>query len=257
MKMTMIGLIGLMILAVAGFGAARLFWKNKPETKLVEVVEATKSVLPDAQAESFAATEKSAESLGRGDEIVVIPLTSDAANEAQGKTVRHRFGTTRKAFDKDLRETKQKIRDDLENLRTEVAEKPFKRTDLFGTIRLAAEEKPKRAEDKFIVAILTDFIEDTPEMNFNTNPALANIEAAQKLAAQMVKGRENSFQNAKIFLGQMRSEDLKKLSTARREAIRAFWLEFFRLSGAGEIVWATDGTGGLEEFLRQNGGGGK
>lgn len=259
----MIGLIATTILVAVGFGATRLFggkdplieiWKHQPQTKLVEVVEATKSVLPDAQAESFVAVEKSADFLGRGDEIVVIPLTSDAVNEAQGKTVRHRFSTTRKAFDKDLRETKKKIHDDLEKLKAEIAEKPFKRTDLFGTMWLLAEEKTKFAEDKFLVAVLTDFIQDTPEMNFNNNPALAKVEAAKTLAAQMVKGKENSFQNAKVFLGQMRSEDLKKLDSNRREAIRAFWLEFFRLAGASETVWATDGVGGLEEFLRQNGG---
>lgn len=257
MKNVIFGLIAAAILVVGGFGAARLFWKRQPQTKLVNVVEATKSVSAEAQAESFAATEKSVEFLSRGDEIIVIPLTSDAVNEAQGKTVRHRFSKTRKAFDKDLRETKTKIRRDLENLKAEVAEKPFKRSDLLGTMRLVSEEKPKHTEDKFLVVILTDFIQDTPEMNFNTNPALANVEAATKLAAQMVKGRENSFRNARVFLGQMRSNDLKKLDSFRREAIRTFWLEFFRLAGASEIVWATDGVGGLEEFLRQNGGVGK
>lgn len=254
MKNILIGLIAVAILVAVGFGANRLFWKHQPQTKFVGVVEATKSVLADTQAESVGAMEKGAEFLGRGDEIVVIPLTSDAVNEAQGKTVRQRFSTTRKAFDKDLRETKKKIRDELEKLRAEIAEKPFKHSDLLGTMRLLAEEKPKFAEDKFLVVVLTDFIQDTPEMNFNTNPALAKVETAKTLVAQIVKGKENSFQNAKVFLGQMRSEDLKKLDTNRREAIRAFWLEFFRLAGASETIWATDGIGGLEEFLRQNGG---
>lgn len=254
----MIGLIATAIfLAAGGFGAARLFWKHQPQIKLVNVTEATKSVLPETQAESFDAIEKTADFLGRGDEIVVIPLTSDAVNEAQGKTVRHRFSRTRKAFDKDLSETKTKIRKDLETLRTEVAEKPFNHTDLFGKMNLVAEEKPKNSEDKFLVVVLTDFIQDTPAMNFNKNLALANAESAKKLAAEVAKNKENAFQNAKVFLGQMRSEDLKKLPADRREAIRAFWLEFFRLSGASEAVWATDGIGGLEEFLRQNGGAGK
>lgn len=247
----------LFALLLIGVVAAGVKWlpemvKPAPQAAFVFVVEATKSVTTEARDEAFAAVERNADVLQRGDGVAVIPLTGDAATEAPGKVFRHRIRTERKAFDADLREAKKTIHEGLERLKNETAAKPFLRTDLLGTLRLAAEEKPKSGEDKFTLVVLSDMIQDTTELDFKTHPQLANEAAAKKLAISLLKNKADVWSGMRIFLGQLRSEDLKRLGPERREAIRAFWLEFFRAGGAAEVVWATDGAGQLDGFLRRD-----
>lgn len=52
-----------------------------------------------------------------------------------------------------------------------------------------------------------------------------------------------------VFLGGIQSNDLKKLGTERRQAIRAFWIEYFRAGGAVDVIFATDGPGQIAEFM--------
>jgi len=257
MKTILILFLASAVVVAAGIAGVKWlppFWKDEPHTKFVFVVEATKSVTTEARNEAFAATEKGAEVLKRGDSLTVIPLTGDAATEAGGKVFRQHMPTERKAFENDLKEAKKRVRAGLEEMRNETAEKPFVRTDLFGSLKIAAEER-KKEDERFALAILSDMIQDTPEMNFMTNPQLANEDSARKLALSLMKGKETMWSGARVFLGQLRSEDLKKLDPKRREAIRAFWLEFFKAGGAVEVIWATDGAGQLEDFLRRAKGG--
>lgn len=256
MKNILIGILMIGIVAAAVVVGLKWIVEPKPHSKWVVIVEATKSVKPEAQAEAIDATEKSADVMQRGDEMVVIPLTGDAATEAPGKVLRFRMSEKREAFDADLKKTKKQIHEGLERLKNETAAKPFMRSDLLGTVRIAAEEKPKGVKDKFTLTILSDFVNDTHEISFMTSPHLANEESAKKLAVSLMKGKEKMWSGARIFLGQLRSNDLKKLNNERREAIRAFWMEFFKAGGAAEVVWATDGAGQLEDFLRREQKGG-
>ena len=228
--------------------ASELLKPAPPATNRVFVVEATKSVTKEAQEEAFAATENGANALQRGDSLTVIPLTGDAATETPGKIFRQSIRGERKAFDADLRAAKTAIHAGLLKLKNETTAQPFTRTDLLGTLRLAAESR--EAEKNFSLAVLSDMIQDTAELKFMTHPQMKHEASARQLAAALMQGKANVWQGARVFLGQLRSEDLKKLDGNRRAAIRAFWLEFFRAGGAAEVVWATDGTGQLESFLQ-------
>lgn len=251
-------LLILLLLAGAG-GAAWKMWPPPPEVrheKTVWALDLTASIEKGALADEFAAAERGPDFLSRGDELVVVPVTSDAVTEAPGKILRFLVPTKRKAFDSDLRAMKKQVRAGLEAMRDESAAKPFGRTDLLGTFfKLAAEEAPKGGGVDFRVVALGDMIQDTAELNFTADPRLANEASARKLAASLMNGRENLWAGARVFLGLLRSEDLRRLAPARREAVRAFWLEFFGRGGAAEVVWATDGAGRLDEFLRRRGGG--
>lgn len=250
MKTILLVLVGLVAAGVAivwlvGIGPAH-------HTKNVFIVEATKSVPEDARAEAHTAIGHGVGDLKRGDDLVVVPLTGDAATEASGKVLRFRISTKRKAYDADLRETRAKIQTALDEMRGAAAAKPFLHTDLLGSLRLAAEEKPNGANgEEFTLAVLSDMIQDTTDINFMTHPALANEASARKFADGLMAKHQTMWTGARIFLGQLRSDDLKKLKPGRREAIRAFWLEYFRAGGAAEVVWATDGVGELADFLRR------
>jgi hypothetical protein len=169
-KLLIIGTIAVAILA--GTKLLQQTLKPAPQTKSVFVVEATKSVAVDARDEAFTATEKATDFLNRGDEMVVIPLTADAATEAPGRVLRFRISTQRKAFDADIKEVKEQVHKELEGLKAETCTTAFVRTDLFGTLKMAIEEKPQGKEDGFTVVILSDMIQDTSEINFITDPRL-------------------------------------------------------------------------------------
>jgi hypothetical protein len=153
----------------------------------------------------------------------------------------------RKAYDADLKQTRTAVRSILDKLREESSIHPYLRTDLLGSIRLAEEER--RLGENFKLAIISDMINDTPTINFMNHPALAREETARKFADQLMKEHQTAWEGAHIFLGQLRSDDLKKLGTERRQAIRAFWIEYFRAGGAVDVVFATDGPGQLAEFM--------
>ena len=224
-----------------------IVWPATPHSKHVFVIDESKSVPDDARADAHTAVERNVSHLKRGDEIVLIPLTGDAAIEAPGKVQRVRISNKRTAYDTDLKKANANVRTILEKLREESAAHPYLRTDLLGSISLAAEER--RAGETFTLAIISDMINDTPRLNFMTHPALAQDESARKLAVELMVGHQKLWEGARIFLGQLRSNDLKKLRSERREAIRAFWLQFFRAGGATEVTFATDGPGQLADFM--------
>ncbi len=226
-----------------------IVWPATPHSKHVFVIDESKSVPDDARAEAHTAVERNVSHLKRGDEIVLIPLTGDAAIEAPGKVQRVRISTTRSAYDTDLKKANANVRTILEKLRYESSVHPYLRTDLLGSISLAAEER--RPGETFTLAVISDMINDTPTLNFMTHPSLASAESARKFADEFMLDHPKTWEGARIFLGQLRSNDLKKLRAERREAIRAFWLQFFRAGGATEVTFATDGPGQLVDFMNR------
>jgi len=235
-----------LLLAGSIIGAV-IVWPTTPHVKDAFVIDESKSVPDDARAEAHTAVETNVGQLKRGDELIIIPLTGDAAIEAPGKVQRVRISTSRKAYDADLKQTRTAVRSILDKLREESSIHPYLRTDLLGSIRLAEEER--RPGENFMLAIISDMINDTPSINFMNHPALGREETARTFADELMKGHQTAWEGARIFLGQLRSNDLKKLGTERREAIRAFWIEYFRAGGAVDVVFATDGPGQLAEFM--------
>jgi hypothetical protein len=252
MKNILLTLVGLGIIggAVVWFVMVR---PTRAHAKNTFLVEETKSVTTEVRTEAHDVVETSVTLLQRGDELVVVPLTGDAAVEAPGKILRVRLSEKRTAYDGDLKKARTKTRDMLNQMRDEAEVRPYTHTDLLGSMNLLIEEK-KAGDLKgevFTLVVLSDMIQDTPNISFMTNPALANDEAARKLAGKLVAGNAGTLAGAHVFLGQLRSEDLKSASMQRREAIRSFWIEYFRLAGATDVVFARDGVGQLVDFMRR------
>jgi hypothetical protein len=72
---------------------------------------------------------------------------------------------------------------------------------------------------------------------------MANERSAVELARKISKSHETRFAGATLYLGILRSKDLKKMPNARRGAVQAFWREYFKSGGAGTISLAIDGPG--------------
>lgn len=59
------------------------------------------SIYPDAVRDEFAAMDKLADNLCRGDQLVIIPITCNARNDDQGHIVRLKAPNQRAAYDSD------------------------------------------------------------------------------------------------------------------------------------------------------------
>ena len=86
--------------------------------------------------------------------------------------------------------------------------------------------------------------------------SVADQERARKLAGKLAQGRAR-LDGVRVYIGRVPSTSTRRLSRERQEAIRIFWETYLTLRGA-EVEWATDGLGGLAQFvakLNQNTGG--
>jgi len=168
------------------------------------ILEATSSVTDDVRGETHAAVENSVGQLKRGDEFILAPLTSDAPTEAAGRVLRLKISNDRKAYDADLKQARAKLNDMLSKLRDDAVARPYKHTDLLGTVRMAAEERNIKDErERFALIILSDLLHDTSELNFVTARELASEEAARKLAGKLA-GDAKAYAGARVFLGLLR-----------------------------------------------------
>lgn len=218
---------------------------------LVCIIDLTRSIETESQHEAFEALQSALKELRRGDAIVIIPITGDALTEAQGRVIRFQISDRREAYDEDLRRFAKEIAERLQRFREEVANKPYTRSDVLGAVRLAGEEMANAKPDaRRALVLLSDLLQDDAQYNFRRDARLANDESASKFAASVTGNQQRALQNSVVFLGFLRSVDLKGLPQTRRAALQAFWREFFTHQGAASVRSATDGAGQLATFVR-------
>ena len=226
-----------------------------PRLRLVCVVDLSSSIEPDARAEAFAALRQvfAERRLRRGDAVVVVPVTNDSATEAQGHVLRFEIGERRAAYDADLRNLAAEVERATGAMQSESASRPSTRSDIIGAINLAEEEMAKGHEgERKVLVVLSDMINDTPLCNFNTSPQLSSDDAARRYAASLAEGRGRALEGARVYMGLLRSGDLKRVPQARRGAIQSFWDEYLRRAGAASVSTTTDGPSQLAEAVRQS-----
>jgi hypothetical protein len=218
--------------------------------QIINLMDASASIEPEAQQLGFQSLEKVVSSLRRGDSLTVIPVTGNAGNETEGHILRITLAERRETYDQDLRRAAMDLRRSLEQTRTAVLQNPGSQTDILGAFRLASEEIRLAGEGrKAVILALSDFIQDDDQFNFKTNPALKNAASAQVFGADLSRTDQLSLQGVPIFLGLLRSRDLGRMSPQRRNAIKTFWLSYLSTSGATPVL-AEDGPGLLDTFLK-------
>jgi len=148
----------------------------------------------------------------------------------------------RQPYDQNVQTFRKNFRQALHALHDKAKAHLFDKTDIIGSVDLAAQEFT--ADDTHIqkrLIVLSDFIEEDDTLNFRTTPALAKETSARQLASRMAKNIPQ-IPAATVFLGSLQSKELDQMSKARRQAIREFWLEFFK-NEKSHPVFATDGPG--------------
>jgi hypothetical protein len=208
----------------------------------VYLIDCSASITPRALDDAFHQVELQADKMQRGDRISVIPITSDSDTNAQGNILRMTVPLNRQPYDQDLQIFRKNFRQALRLLHDQAKAHLFDKTDIIGSVDLAAQEFA--ADDgniRKILIILSDFIEEDDTLDFRTAPALSGESSARQLAARLAKNIAQ-IPAASVFLGSMQSNELDRLSKARRQAIREFWLEYFK-NEKNHPVFATDGPG--------------
>lgn len=217
--------------------------------RIVYVPDVTGSVAPSARAAAIEGIARAGRDLQRGDTLTVIPITSDAAFDAPQRTLRFSMSAERQPYDFDLLQLGEKIKQGLGELLEQTAKDPFQQTDVFGTLRLAAEElgPPDPAVERILI-VLSDLIQDEAAFDFTSDKRLSQKATAAELARELGAQSSGQFQDVQVFLGSVPSVDLKGLSRVRRHAIQVFWTELIELQG-GSVTWASDGVGQVSRFL--------
>lgn len=220
----------------------------KQSVHLVVLPDLSASIEPRAEQDALKALSKAAASMHRGDSFTVIPITGDADDDDQGRILRWNLPETREPFDGDLLHLEHQEQSELRVLFGRTLKHPYRRTDIFGALRLARQElagdPPGTVKE---IAILSDFIEDDRQYHFAKDRRLRNPKTARHLAIPLAQGSRNLY-GVRIYLGGLASTDLRRLGERRREAIRAFWERFLGAQGA-RVEWASDGPGRLASFF--------
>ena len=210
----------------------------------VEVLDTSLSITPRAEHAAENAILDQISHMGRGDRLILIPITGDAENDAGGRILRLVAPTERQAYDNDLRRFQADAK--KQNVAWLASLDPHEmRTDILGTLDVARQEFaaiPKNADRHLI--ILSDFLEDDPSYRFVFSPQLANAARARALAVLTRTDRGFALPGVRVCLGRLESGDFAPLSPQRKEAVQAFWAEYLNDRGRAPAL-RFDGTGML------------
>lgn len=208
----------------------------------VEVVDTSRSITPRAEQAALGAVQDQIAHMQRGDVLVLIPITGDAANDTGGRILRLSVPTRRETYDTDLRRFREQARKQFAAW-TASLDQPQSRTDILGTLDAARQELallPKGANPRLIVA--SDFLEDDGTYRFLTAGELANSARARQLAIKLREQHGLEIQDVPLCLGRLESIDFDRLPAARKKAVEAFWAAYFATGGEPAAI-QFDGTG--------------
>lgn len=201
-----------------------------PQTT-VEIIDTSMSITPRAEKAALDAVAGQISRMQRGDRLVIIPITGDAANDAGGRVLRLSTPTTRESYDTDLRRFREQARKQFAAWAAS-HDAHQSRTDILGTLDAARQELalgPLGSSKRLIV--VSDFLEDDGTYRFVTDSSVATPARARTLAAWLRAQHGFAMQGVQFRLGRLESTDYAPLSVQRKEAVKVFWEAYI---GGGE-----------------------
>jgi hypothetical protein len=243
--MRIIKLFIVLVLAVALLGCGK-----RQRQDIVIMPDVSASIDRASLDQAFRAIEGVAGHLQRGDRLTIIPILGDAQAEASGRILRFEVPPNRQPYDGDLKNFRDKLGASLTQLQGHAAAHPGAKTDILGSVSLAEQEFQVSASgSNRILVILSDFIHEDSDLNFRSDSRLRTSANSTKFSQQIVRQEGLTFRGTHVYLGLLRSEEYKSLSGERKSAIRAFWMGYFKVSGA-YAQFESDGPGLLGTVLQ-------
>jgi hypothetical protein len=218
-------------------------------TVTVEVIDTSLSITPRAEKAALDAVQLQIAHMQRGDRLVIIPITGDAANDAGGRILRLSAPTQRETYDADLRRF-QAAAGKRFTAWIASLDQHQSWTDILGALDATRQEfsvLPDPMNRKLVV--VSDFLEDDGTYNFVSAGSLASPARARELAAHLRAQHGFTLQSVNLCLGRLESSDFARLSAQRKEAVQAFWIAYFA-DGREPAEIQFDGTGILANTER-------
>ncbi len=215
----------------------------------VEVIDTSLSITPRAEKAALDAVQSQIAHMQRGDQMVIIPITGDAANDAGGRILRLSAPTQREAYDTDLHRFQEQAGKQFSAWVSSL-DKHQSRTDIFGTLDAARQEfavLPNEMNRNLVV--VSDFLEDDGNYRFVSASSLTNPARARELAVRLREQHGFMLQGIPLCLGRLESSDFAPLTAQRKEAVQAFWTAYFAAGGESADI-QFDGTGILADVSR-------
>lgn len=212
-----------------------------PVTTII-VLDVSASITPRAAQAALDAVGERITRLGRGERLILIPITGDARNDAQGHILRLSVPIVREPYDTDLARFRAEARKQLAAWVASLGSVQGS-SDILGALDAARQEfaaLPEKGERTLIVA--SDFLEYDHQHDFTRNHELASPALARTLAHRLRAERGISFQGVVLCLGRLESRDFAQLTENRKAAVTAFWTEYLSSNGSPASL-QFDGTG--------------
>lgn len=237
-------LAGILVIA----GCAICGCSHRVPAATMILVDPSGSVTEWGRHDEFAAVAALIPEMKRGDSLVMIPITENAAADIQGRVLKLRAPNQREAYDADLR----RFRDDADRrfsvFSADLLAHPGHKTDILGALDVARQEFdaiPGSGRRQLIV--LSDFLEDDGAYQFSTDQRLLSPEASRQFARQLCEEYRFVLHGVNVYLGGLDSREFGILGSERQNAVRTFWSTYFGKMGARQEI-QSDGTGMVTQF---------
>ena len=215
------------VLAVAFLGCG----KREPR-HIVILPDVSGSIERESLEQAFRAIDELAGHLQRGDRLTIIPILGDAEAEASGRILRFEVPANRQAYDTDLRDFRSKLKASLKEMHSKAVTHPGSKTDILGAIALAEQEFDLHPDHSTKLMILSDFIEEDQQFDFRTSGTISSALSVQKLAMRQAQTGNIRLNKVEVYLGLLKSAEFTALGKSRRNAIKSFWIQYFKNAGA-------------------------
>src|SRR5438128_1764513 len=137
-------------------------WNEKPKTVVV-LVDATKSIDPNEYERCRGELNKLIQRLGRGDRLVLVPITGEPEELLGHRIVHIDMPKERVPYDSNLKQARADAAKHIEQFLAGLPKIQALHTDIIGALRAAADAfQGERVE----VICLSDMVEDDAEVRF-------------------------------------------------------------------------------------------
>jgi hypothetical protein len=231
------------VLAVALLGCGR-----REPRQFIIMPDVSGSIEQESLEQAFKAIDELAGHLWRGDRLTIIPILGDAEAEASGRILRFEVPANRQAYDTDLRDFRRKLIASLKEMHAKAIAHPGSKTDILGAIALAEQEFDLHPDHSTKLMILSDFIEEDQQFDFRTSGTISSALSVQKFAMRQARIGNIRLNKVEVYLGLLKSSEFTALGKSRRNAIKGFWIQYFKNTGANPNFY-DDGPGLLKFHL--------